>query len=185
MLKAARGYAVAGTLKLQPGDIIKEVVGISSRIENETQLLHALRGRLGSSSIKVSRNGQDVLLNGSKTPMPSVLAQRGVYASGVLFGPITFRDADEIRVRGFMVHHVEPGSIGESQEVGKSDLLETIDGEKIDDFDQLYQRLHDVHARGGRVQFTFKRLSGGDSMFSYIQRNLAVRDVRVIGPVTE
>jgi S1-C subfamily serine protease len=183
VLKAARGYAVTGTLQLQPGDIINEVVGIPGAIENETQLLHALRGRLASSSIRVTRGGQKVLVNGSKAPMPNVLAQRGVYASGVLFGPVTFRDADEIRVRGFMVHHVEPGSIGESQEVGKSDLLEAVDGEKIDDFDQLYKRLSDAHSKSGRVQFTFKRLSGGDSMFSYTQRNLAIRDLRVIGPL--
>jgi len=182
ILKAARGYPVPGTLQLQPGDIIKEVVGISHKIENETQLLHALRGRLEASSIKVTRDGQDLLLNGSKPPMPSVLAQRGVYASGVLLGPVTFRDADEIRVRGFMVHHVEAGSIGESQEVGKSDLLEAVDGEKIEDFDQLYKRLSDAHGKSARVQFTFKRLSGGESMFSYTQRSLAIRDLRIIGP---
>ncbi len=182
VLKAARGYAALGTLRLQPGDIIKEVMGISGKIENETQLLHALRGRLDASSIKVSRDGQDVLLNGSKAPMPRVLEQRGVYASGVLFGPVTFRDADEIRVRGFMVHHVEPGSSGESQEVGKSDLLEAIDGEKIEDFNQLLARLTDAQSKGRRVQLTFKRVSGGESMFSYTQRNLAIRDLRVIGP---
>ena len=182
VLKAARGYPVAGTMQLQPGDVIKEVVGVARKIENETQLLHALRGRLDASSIRVSRNGEEMVLNGSKTPMPNVLAQRGVYASGVLFGPVTFRDADEIRVRGFMVHHVEAGSLGESQEVGKSDLLEAIDGEKIEDFDQLHKRLADAHAKNSRLQITFKRFSGGDSMFSYIERSLAVRDLRVIGP---
>ncbi len=182
VLKAARGYAVSGTLQLQAGDIIKEVVGISSRIENETQLLHALRGRLDATSIKVTRDGQDLLLNGNKPPMPRVLDQRGVYASGVLFGPITFRDAEEIRVHGFMVHHIEPGSIGESQEVNKSDLLESVDGEKFADFDALYTRLADAQAKNTRVQFTFKRFSGGESMFSYTQRSLAIRDLRVIGP---
>jgi S1-C subfamily serine protease len=181
-LKIARGYAAAGTLQLQPGDIIKEVVGIAGKIENETQLLHALRGRLDAGSIKVQRNGQELVVNGSKSPLPRVLAQRGAYASGVLFGPVTFRDADEIRVRGFMVHHVEPGSIGESQEVGKSDLLEAVDGEKVEDFDQLFRRLSDAQSKGGRVQFTFKRVSGGDTMFSYTQRTLTIRDVRVIGP---
>ncbi len=182
VLKVARGYAAAGTLQLQPGDIIKEVVGIASKIENETQLLHALRGRLDAGSIKVQRNGQELVVDGSKSPLPRVLAQRGVYASGVLFGPVTFRDADEIRVGGFMVHHVEPGSIGESQEVGKSDLLEAVDGEKVEDFDQLFKRLSDAQSKGGRVQFTFKHVSGGDTMFSYTQRTLTIRDVRVIGP---
>ena len=66
--------------------------------------------------------------------------------------------------------------------MNKSDLLEAIDGEKIADFEQLHKRLADAHAKSGRVQVTFKRFSGGESMFSYIQRNLAVRDLRVIGP---
>ena len=182
VLKVARAYAASGTLQLQPGDIVKEVTGISSRIENETQLLHALRGRFDASEIKVLRNGREFVLNGGKTPMPHVLSRRGVYASGLLFGPITFRDTDEIRVRGFMVHHVEPGSLGESQEVGKSDLLEAVDGKKVEDLDQLYKYLSDAQKKGGRVELTFKKISGGDAVFSYTQRNLAIRDLRIVGP---
>ena len=181
VLKVARDYGASGTLKLQPGDIIREVVGISNKIENETQLLHALRGRLATSNIKVRRDGQDVLVNGGKSPMPRVLDKRGVYASGVLFGPVTFRDADEMRVRGLMVHHVEPGSLGESQEVRKSDLLEAIDGEKVEDLDLLFRRLSEAQGKGARIALTFKKISGGDTMFSYTQRNLAVRDLRIIG----
>ena len=182
VLQVARDYATSGTLQLQPGDIIKEVVGISGKIENETQLLHALRGRLDASGIKVLRGGQELLVNGGKSPMPRVLSQRGVYASGVLFGAVTFRDADEIRVRGFMVHHVEPGSLGESQEVGRSDLLEAVDGQKIEDVDHLFRYLSEAQSRGGRVELTFKKISGGDTVFSYTRRNLAIRDLRIVGP---
>lgn len=182
VLKIARGYGAPGTPRLQPDDIIKGVIGISDKIENETQLLHALRGRLHASSIKVLRDGQELLVDGGKAPMPHVLAKRGVYASGILFGPVTFRDADEIRVRGFMVHHVEPGSLGESQEVGKSDLLEAVDGEKVEDLDQLFERLSDAQSKGARVVLTLKKISGGDTMFRYTQRNLAIRDLRIIGP---
>ncbi len=161
VLQVARDYGALGTLQLQPGDIIKEVVGKSNKIENETQLLHALRGRLDAGGIKVLRRGQELLVNGGKAPMPHVLAKRGVYVSGVLFGPVTFRDADEIRVRGLMVHHVESGSLGESQEVGRSDLLEAIDGERVEDLDQLFQRLSDAQSKGARVALTFKKISGG------------------------
>ena len=182
VLQVARDYFASGTLQLRPGDIIKEVIGRSGKVENETQLLHALRGRLDASSIKVMRGGEELLVNGGKSLMPHVLAKRGVYASGVLFGPVTFRDADEIRVRGFMVHHVEPGSLGESQEVGRSDLLEAIDGERIEDLDQLFKRLSAAQSNDARVALTFKKISGGDTMFSYTQRNLAIRDLRIVGP---
>ena len=95
-LKVARSYAGDGTLKLLPGDVIRQVIGEEGVIENETQLLHALRGRLAGSSLRVLRAGQETVVSGNKLPMRRVLETRGVYASGVLFGPITIRDALEL-----------------------------------------------------------------------------------------
>ncbi|MBI2296750.1 MAG: trypsin-like peptidase domain-containing protein [Betaproteobacteria bacterium] len=181
-LKVARSYAGDGMLKLLPGDVIRHVVGVDGKVENETQLLHALRGRLGSSSLKVLREGQETVVAGNKAPMRRVLETRGVYASGVLFGPITIRDALEIGARGLMVHHVETGSIGESQEIEKSDLLEAVDGVPVRDVDELYVRLTDSRKNGRRAALTFKKLAGGEALFSYTQRNLLVTDLRIIGP---
>jgi S1-C subfamily serine protease len=181
-LKVARSYAGDGTLKLLPGDVIRQVVGETGPIENETQLLHALRGRLANSSLKVLREGQEALVSGTKLPMRRVLETRGVYASGVLFGPITIRDALEIGARGLMVHHVEPGSIGEAQEIEKSDLLEAVDGAQVMDIDDLHARLNDARGKRQRITLTFKKLAGGDALFSYTQRNLLVGDLRIIGP---
>ncbi|MGH8661502.1 MAG: S1C family serine protease [Burkholderiales bacterium] len=181
-LRVARSYAHDGTLKLLPGDVIRQVIGETGTIENETQLLHALRGRLGDSSLKVLRQDRETIVSGAKLPMRRVLETRGVYASGVLFGPITIRDALEIGARGLMVHHVEPGSIGEAQEIEKSDLLEALDGAPVLEVDELHARLDDALARRRRVTLTFKKLAGGDALFSYTRRNLLVRDVRIIGP---
>ncbi len=181
-LKVARSYAGDGTLKLLPGDIIRQVVGVDGAIENETQLLHALRGRLAGSSLKVLRSGQETVVSGTKLPMDQVLETRGVYASGVLFGPITIRDALEIGARGLMVHHVESGSIGESQEIEKSDLLEAMDGLPVRNVDELYSRLEESRKMGRRAALTFKKLAGGEALFSYTQRNLLVTGLRVIGP---
>jgi S1-C subfamily serine protease len=181
-LKVARSYAGDGTLKLMPGDVIRQVVGEEGVIENETQLLHALRGRLANSSLKVMRGGQETVVSGNKLPMDRVLETRGVYASGVLFGPITIRDSPEINARGLMVHHVESGSVGESQDIEKSDLLETVNGATVLDIEDLYARLSEARNNGRRVTLTFKKLAGGDVMFSYTQRNLSIGDLRIIGP---
>lgn len=183
-LKVARSYADDDTLKLLPGDIIRQVIGESGVIENETQLLHALRGRLANSSLKVVRAGQETIVSGNKLPMRRVLEARGVYASGVLFGPITIRDALEIGARGLMVHHVEPGSIGEAQEIEKSDLLEAVDGAPVLDVDDLFDRLNAARRDGGRVTLTFKKLAGGDALFNYTQRSLLLSELRIIGPQT-
>jgi serine protease Do len=180
-LRIARSYPRPGKIEFRPGDLIEEVIGAPGRIENETQLMHALRGRLDGSTIRVLRDGAPVMLNGSKTPLPKVMDQRGVYASGVLFGPITVRDAQEIGVHGFMVHHVEPGSIGEAQEVARSDVLEAVDDKPVADLDELYNRLRDAAAERRRVELTLKRLVGGDYAFAYTQRRLAVRDLRMVG----
>ena len=181
-LKVARSYAGDGTLKLLPGDVIRQVVGVDGAIENETQLLHALRGRLAGSSLKVLRGGQETVVAGVKLPMHQVLETRGVYASGVLFGPITIRDALEIGARGLMVHHVESGSIGQSQEIEKSDLLEAVNGQPVRDVDELYSLLEESRSNGRRAALTFKKLAGGETLFSYTQRNLLVTELRVIGP---
>ena len=157
-------------------------VGDGGVIENETQLLHALRGRLANSSLRVVRAGKEAVVSGAKVPMRRVLEKRGVYASGVLFGPITIRDALEIGAQGLMVHHVEAGSIGESQEIEKSDLLEAVDGVPVLEVDDLYGRLNDAREKRRRVTLTFKKLAGGDTLFSYTQRNLLVGELRIIGP---
>ena len=181
-LRVARSYADEHLMKLLPGDLIKQVVGVDGPIENETQLLHALRGRLGDSSLKVIRSGQETLVAGTKVPMSRVVEARGVYASGVLFGPVSIRDAVEFGSQGLMVHHVESGSIGESQEIEKSDLLEAVDGAPVRDLEELYARLQEASQTRRRIVMTFKKLAGGDTLFTYTQRSLPISELSVIGP---
>jgi S1-C subfamily serine protease len=183
-LRVARSYAGEDTLKLLPGDIIRQVAGANGLIENETQLLHALRGRLADASLKVMREGQEIEISGAKHPMRRVLDIRGVYASGVLFGPVTIRDGREFGARGVMVHHVEAGSIGESREIEKSDLLEAVNGAPVHSVDELHALLEQAAQTQSRLTLTFKKLAGGESLFSYTRRILPVSEVRVIGPAT-
>ena len=72
-LRIARAYPRPGKLEFQRGDIIEQVLGESGRIENETQLMHALRGRLQGSHIRILRDGVALDLNGSKAALPRVL----------------------------------------------------------------------------------------------------------------
>jgi S1-C subfamily serine protease len=181
-LKVARSYAGDGVLKLRPGDIIKSVVGANGRIENETQLLDALRGKLDNSSLIVLRNGSEVKVSGRKSALPRVLDRRGVYASGVLFAPVIIRDAGEIGIGGLMVHHVEPGSIGQAQEIRSADLLEAVDGSPPGNVDQLFASLAQAREAGRRVTLTFRRLTAGEVLFTYTQRSLAIGELRLIGP---
>ena len=43
--------------------------------------------------------------------------------------------------------------------------------------------LSNAQSKGAKVQLTFKRVSsGGETMFMYTQRDLTIRDLRVVGP---
>jgi S1-C subfamily serine protease len=92
------------------------------------------------------------------------------------------RDAPEIGARGLMVHFVESGSVGESREIEKADLLEAVDGTPAPDLETLRAMLHDAAQSGRRVTLTLKRFAGGDSLFSYTQRTLPVSEPQMIGP---
>ena len=70
----------------------------------------------------------------------------------------------------------------ETQEIERSDLLEAVDGAAVLDVDDLHARLDAARGNGRRVTLTLKRLAGADSMFSYVQRRLAIADLRIIGP---
>ena len=180
-LRVARNYGPAGSLPFQSGDLIREVTGTTGVIQNETQLVHALRGRLADASVKVMRGGESTPVSGGNPAAARVLEQRGVFASGVLFAPIHLRDAREINLPALMVHHVEAGSIAQAQEFAQSDVLEAVDGAPVQDLEALHALLAAAQAANRRVRFTLRRIAGTESMFGYVERNLPVRGVRYVG----
>ena len=178
VLKVARNYEGSGTIDLRAGDIIRGVVGVAESVQNETQLYHALRGRLDSFSLKVERAGMEITVTGSAHAHALALDVQGVVAGGVFFAPTPMRDIAEVRVGTLMVHHVERGSDGDAKELRRGDFLEAMDGEAVSSLEQLQERLV---AAGGAVTLTLKRYSGGDRVFAYIERRLRIEDVQRVG----
>ena len=178
VLKVARNYGGPGAIDLRPGDIIRGVVGVADSIQNETQLHHALRGRLDSFSLRVERAGAEVVVTGSTAAQASTLDVRGVVAGGVFFAPTPLRDAAEVRVGALMVHYVERGSDGDAKELRRGDFVEAVNGEPVASLEQLRERLA---AAGGAVTLTLKRYGGGDRVFTYVERRLRVETVEWVG----
>jgi S1-C subfamily serine protease len=176
VLKVARNYGGPDAIALRAGDIIRGVVGTESAVQNETQLFHALRGRLNEFALRVDRGGRELIVAGSAAPQSSVLDIRGIVAGGVLFAATPLRDAAEVRVGGLMVHHVERGSDGEAKEMRRGDFVEAVDGEPVASLDALRALLGAVGA-GRTVTLTLKRYSGGDRVFTYLERRLRVESV--------
>ncbi|HSD61426.1 MAG TPA: PDZ domain-containing protein [Burkholderiales bacterium] len=181
-LRVARNFIETSDLKLEPGDMVLEVVGVEGRIQNETQLVHALRGRLDGFELKVQRGGQTVTLPGKLTTAPRVTEQRGVFFSGILLGEVDVKDVKSLPLSRVMVHSVERGSIAEFNDVEKNDVLDALDGKTVGTLNGVMEQLQAAHKARRPVTLTFKRLSGGDALFHYLERSLEITGLGWIGP---
>jgi len=170
-LKVARNYGDSQVLDLRTGDVIRGVVGGQGNIRNQTQLFHALRGRLDGFELRVQRDGREITVQGRAPAEPSVIASRGLVSAGILFGLTPMRDAAEIRVGSLMVHHVEQGSEGNAKELARGDFLELVNGSPVATLEELQHRLE---ASTGEVTLTLKRYAGSDRVFTYLERRIRV-----------
>ena len=182
-LTVAETYLDEDTIALQPGDIINSVVGVSGEIENEGQLVHALRGRLDPIGLKITRDGNAITVSGRLRPVGRITERKGVYLSGLLFGPAGFRDSRELNVQQpLMVHWVNWGSLGESLEVEKWDVLVKLDGQPVRGLDDLYRRLEAAREQDEPCVFVLRRWSGKkDHVYDYIERTVAIEALEFIG----
>ncbi len=183
-LTVARVYDRSGALKLREGDVVRGVDGVAGEVENRGQLIHMLRGRLANAGLRITRDDSDMVVRGSFKPARSPAKIKGVYVSGILFGPTPWRDLAEL-VDGklaLMVHYVERGSSGDAQQVEALDLLYSVDGKHVKDIEALYERLKQAHAARRDVVMKFIRIGDlEDNIFSYVERLLTIGEVRLVG----
>lgn len=173
VLRIARNFA-REALPLEPGDIVRGVVGVQDRIENDTQLVHALRGRLDGFTLQVLRAGQPLQVQGRLPAAPRVMERRGLLVGGVLIAESRYRDSPDVGAPTLVVHHVEPGSPGQSAEFNPGDLVESVAGRPVRTLDELSQVLADPGARRV-VPVVLRRLGGGSrAYFSFLERPMAL-----------
>ncbi len=183
-LIVGKTYLGPKTIALQGGDRITAVVGVPGEVHNEGQLVDALRGRLDRFALRVIREGQEITLSGKLNPVGRVMARRGVYVSGVLFAPAGFRDEKELNVvRPLMVQHVDPGSLGESLDIKKWDLLLKVDGQPIRGLTDLHERVSAARKDERPVTLVFKRWSRKrNRVYDYIERTMVIEEFEFVGP---
>ncbi len=182
-LVVAKTYRDKAPLGLQAGDVIRGVVGVTGQIENEAQLMHALRGRLDQVQVRVARAGKPLILGGRLRPVDRVTQRKGVYVSGVLFAVPVIQDFEELNLgQTLMVHYVESDSIGETLEIEENDFLESIDGRIIYSVDELYEYLLSAQNEKKTVTIILKRADGRNNrLFAYVKRSLSVSELKFIG----
>ena len=106
ILKVARNTTPPGHLALLPGDVIKAVVGEPGPITRESELTHALRGRLDKVMLRVERAGKGIDLSGDLPAATKLLDRKIVYASGVVFGYRRHFDAAEVNLGRILPTHI-------------------------------------------------------------------------------
>jgi S1-C subfamily serine protease len=183
-LTVAMTYLADGTLALRTGDTIIGANGMAEEIRNEGQLVHALRGRLEAVELAITRSGEPMTVTGRLEPTGRVIDRRGVYAAGILFAPTGLRDAREVNLaQPLMVHSVEEGTLGESLEIDKWDMLVSLDGRPVGSLSDLYAHLEAAGSEGKAVRFVFKRWSRErDRVYDYVERSMEIEDLESVGP---
>ncbi|MCE9556453.1 MAG: trypsin-like peptidase domain-containing protein [Planctomycetes bacterium] len=168
-LKVARNYGDPARLPLEAGDTVVGVAGTNELLQNETQLLHALRGQLDSFVLRVLRRSHVVEVPGSLSPYYVTADQNGLLLNGVIFSSTHLRDAAEGHIGGVMVHDVESGSDGEQAGLQAGDYLVSANGHAVDNLAAL-QRLLEID--DGKITMVLKRRAFGDRLFTYVEREL-------------
>ena len=185
-LRVVNTYLDREQLPLEPGDTILSVEGSDEKIENETRLIHALRGRLEKFRLVVGRGGERIRVEGSLRPKSSVLERKGVYFSGILFSTLYFRDRKVLPIGDIMVYYVQKGTVGSFGNIEKGDILDGVDGQGVRSLEDLYQRLDRSKGRDG-IPLRLKRFADlpVDWVFEYIEQAVKVEDLRWISQETQ
>ncbi|MHB1142366.1 MAG: S1C family serine protease [Sulfuricaulis sp.] len=180
LLKVARDFTPPGHLALLPGDVIKGVIGEPGPITRESELVHALRGRLDRVTLRIDRAGKELLLSGSLPGVKKLLDRRIVYASGVVFGLRTRFDAAEVNLSKVISCYIEEGTLGRSAGFQRGNAIDTIDGMSVQDLDQVYRLLDQARAAGRPASVVTKQIAGpqGRAFFAYREISLPVEDLR-------
>jgi serine protease Do len=178
-LRVVNSFLDPEKLPLKPGDTILSVEGSAEKLENETRLIHALRGRLENFSLVVKRGGDRLRITGSLDPKPYILERKGVYFSGILFGHLYFRDKRVMPIGKIVVHSVQKGSIGNFSSIEKGDILDGVDGHDVQSLEDLYGGLGRVKDHE-KITLRLKRFADPpvDSVFEYIEQTIKVEDLR-------
>jgi serine protease Do len=180
-LVVAKSYLAPDLLPLREEDQIIGIEGYDGTVENEGQLIHALRGRLDNVALKVLRNGQPIIVAGRLNPAPLITRRKGVFVSGVLLAPVNYRDRFELE-NTLRVSYVEPGSIGESRRIRTWDRVLMVDGQHVATLDQLHQQLKSARDEQRRVRVKIRQVSSRpDRIYNYKEIQLEVEDLKLLG----
>ena len=179
-LKIARSLIDPAKFDIRAGDEIIGVPGVVESVDNETQLIHALRGRLGNVALRIKREGQELVINGKLEPVKKVNDKTCIMFSGVLLCETPpYMGRDDFNPGKIAVYFVEAGSVGDFNEIEKMDMLNSVNGKKIETLDAFYLVLKTSQEEKKPINFVFRDTGGKGtpSYFTYTERTLPVENL--------
>jgi S1-C subfamily serine protease len=183
-LVVARSRLPADAIDLRAGDEVLALGSPDRPLENQSGLMHALRGKLDDVSLTVRRNGAEFALHGKWPAAPRVIERQGLWISGALIAE------SEPMIRGqilgspsLMIHHVQAGSSAQVQGLQEYDLVLTANGRSLDSLATLQSLAGEAQASDAELSLMLLRLgSVRNGLFVYQARTLPLDDVEVVGP---
>ncbi len=174
-LIVASTHLASDLIALENGDII-------DGFKNETQFIHALRGKLDHFSLTITRQNKKMILSGKFNVMQLVTERQGVFVSGIVIAPWWIRDWQEVNLPPLVVNNVEAGSIGDDQKIQNWDNLVAIDRKPMKNLKELFTYLKEAELQKKKVHITLKRFSDlDDRLYDYLERPLKVVNLKYFG----
>jgi S1-C subfamily serine protease len=186
-LTVARSRLPAGAIDLRAGDELLALRSPDRALENQSALVHALRGKLDDVSLLVRRDGKEITLHGNWPAAPHVIERQGLWISGALIAEAEplFRG----QILGgptLMIHHIQSGSPAQVQDLQEYDLVLSANGHAVDSLETLQRLAREAEANKSELSLMLLRLgSVRNGLFAYQQRTLRPDDIELVGPPSD
>lgn len=156
------------------GDTVIAAGSMKSPPKNETQLMDAIRGSSGNSSMTVRRlDGSTAVLLAKTKPEPHLNETRGVAFSGMLVVATSKSTTNDVPLPMAKIEFIESGSPSEAAEFSKNDFVESIDGQRLLSLASMFEILDKKDEAKASVKIRIKRMGGNrNGLFHYIEKEI-------------
>ncbi len=174
---------------LEPGDELLSLVSDpKTKLKNQADLIHALRGSAGDVAVNIIRKGKPQTLNLASFSRPRIIDWVGLHFSGIVVGKELMRDAklsnpgDDI-----LILDVASASLGAVLGIVAYSYFHTVDGLRLKNIQKLCSHLTQAEIQNRKVRLatraeTWEYMSAS----KYNLYNVKIKDVKLMGPnVTE
>ncbi len=135
-LSVAANFLPQGNIALQTGDEVLAVGNPAVKVQTYTEMVDALRGQVGNTTLLVRRHGVEKTVTGTLPMAPQITRRRGVLLSGALLAPSSAEYAPwwAFQRPVLAVEDVAGGSGADEAGFFVGDIIMNIEGQPVDSF---------------------------------------------------